>query len=148
MTTVLESLADVLNRPVSPADRDRARAHLRDWIACAALGAAAPVGAILARAVAHEPPGPCGLLTGERAGPMAAAYVNGGLGGADEMDDLHRAAILHPGPVVIPAAIAAAEATDAPPDRLLDAIIRGYEAACRIGATAGPSHYAHHHNTS
>jgi 2-methylcitrate dehydratase PrpD len=64
------------------------------------------------------------------------------------MDDVHRAAILHPGPVVVPAALAMAGALKAPATALLDAILRGYEAEIRIGRAMGPAHYRQFHPTS
>ncbi|MEM6440615.1 MAG: MmgE/PrpD family protein, partial [Pseudomonadota bacterium] len=60
----------------------------------------------------------------------------------------HRTSILHPGPVVVPAALAAAEARGASADAFLAAVVRGYEAVIRIGASVGPGHYALWHNTS
>ena len=82
------------------------------------------------------------------ASPEEAAFVNGGLGNILEMDDVHRAAILHPGPVVIPAALAAAESAGASGETLLDAIAKGYEADIRLGVSLGPGHYAKWHNTA
>jgi len=64
------------------------------------------------------------------------------------MDDLHRTSIVHPGDVVIPAALAMCEREGASGAALLDAIVRGYEAAIRIGAAAGTDHYAHWYNTA
>jgi 2-methylcitrate dehydratase PrpD len=64
------------------------------------------------------------------------------------MDDVDRRALLHPGPVVMPAVLALAEHLDVTDgEALLDAIVRGYEAMIRIGWAAGPSHYRFFHPT-
>ena len=131
-------------------DRTRARAclHLVDWLACAALGATAPAGAALIAYTHRAPAGPCFTVGGARRVPEAAAFVNGGLGNIFEMDDLHRTSIVHPGDVVIPAALALAEDMGANGPAVLDAVVRGYEAAIRIGVAAGTSHYEHWYNTA
>lgn len=68
------------------------------------------------------------------------------LGNVLEMDDVHRTAILHPGPVVWPTVLAAATLHGM--EELLDAAVRGYEAMISIGATLDKRHYAHWHNTA
>jgi 2-methylcitrate dehydratase PrpD len=63
------------------------------------------------------------------------------------MDDVDKRALLHPGPVVIPAAIAATSKGSTAAD-FLDAIVRGYEAMIRLGRAVGPGHYRFWHNTA
>jgi 2-methylcitrate dehydratase PrpD len=65
-----------------------------------------------------------------------------------EMDDVHRSSILHPGPVIIPAAVAVAEQLGSCGRALLESIVRGYEATIRIGSALGTTHYRYFHNTS
>ena len=77
----------------------------------------------------------------------AAAFANGALGNVLEMDDVDKRATLHPGPSVIPAALALAEETGASGAALLDAIVVGYEATIRVGRAVGPGHYRFWHNT-
>lgn len=72
----------------------------------------------------------------------------GALGNILEMDDVDKRALLHAGPVVIPAALATAERREASANALLDAIVRGYEAMIRVGRAVGPDHYRHWHNTA
>ncbi len=87
--------------------------------------------------------GGAGVATAEQ-----AAFLNGGFGNVLEMDDVHRAAILHPGPVVVPAAFAAAQACEGSGLTFLDAVIRGYDADIRLGESVGKAHYANWHNTA
>lgn len=133
--TLTERLAVRLARPVSAADRARAALHLLDWTGCAmAALASAPAKAMRA------------ALAGQGGGSLSRVLLDGTLGNVLEMDDVDKRAILHPGPTVIPAALAAADAeTDG--TTLLDGIVRGYEAVIRVGRAVGPGHYAFWHNT-
>ncbi len=65
-----------------------------------------------------------------------------------ETDDLHRVSVTHPGCVVIPTALSLGEKTGAGADKILRAILHGFEAMCRIGAAVGPTHYKIWHNTA
>jgi 2-methylcitrate dehydratase PrpD len=111
-------------------DRARARLHLLDWLACIAGARRSPVAAVARTA---EPD----ILT-------RAAL----LGNVLEMDDVHRAALLHPGPVIWPSALSAARQEKCGMDALLDGAVRGYEAMIAVGATFDAHHYAHFHPTS
>jgi 2-methylcitrate dehydratase PrpD len=65
---------------------------------------------------------------------LTAALINGILGHTVEMDDDHREAIMHPGAVVIPAALAVAESESKSGKHLIEAVLAGYEIAIRVGA--------------
>jgi 2-methylcitrate dehydratase PrpD len=68
-----------------------------------------------------------------------AALANAACAHALDMDDGHRFAALHPGTVVIPAAIAAAELSGANTKKLIAGIVVGYEVMIRIGMAITPS---------
>lgn len=120
-------LSEHLRRPVSGQDRERARLHLLDWLGCVAGALNSPSAGIARKLQAP------------------VAYRAAWLGNRLEMDDVHRASILHPGPVVWAACLAQ-------PNRsmevVLDAAIRGYEATIAIGATFDERHYNFWHNTT
>ncbi len=146
--SLTSQLFDILDRPITIDDQRRAALHVMDWIGCAAIGATTPAGAQFTSAVSLFGDGACRVVGGSRGvAPAAAAFANGGLGNIHEMDDIHRTSILHPGPVVIPAVLAAAEARDLSPADFLGGVVRGYEALIRIGRSVGPGHYANWHNT-
>lgn len=88
--------------------------------------------------------GPCTVFgMNRRYGAAAAALLNGALGHSLDFDDTHSDSSLHPSAPVIPAALAAAELTDASGEDLLAAIVIGFEVACRIGMALDPTaHYA------
>jgi 2-methylcitrate dehydratase PrpD len=141
-------LAEICLRRVSPAARARAALHVLDWVGCATIGSVSEAGRVLAAWAAAQPAGGCRTLRAGRCDLGTAVIVNGGVGNVLEMDDIHRAAILHPGPVAVPAALALAEREGASAGALLDAIVRGYEAMIRVGAAVGPGHYRYWHNTA
>lgn len=62
-----------------------------------------------------------------------AALVNGTLAHALDFDDTHLPSVLHPTAAVLPAALAAAEATGADGAALLAALVAGGEVCCRLG---------------
>lgn len=131
--TLLEQLAQHLQRPVNEDVRTRARLHLLDWLACVAGARGSRIHDIVGK------------------GTMEAADASAYLGNVLEMDDVHRSALLHPGPVVWPASLLDLyDFTDdtLPLSVVLDAGIRGYEATIAIGATFDQWHYAHFHNSA
>lgn len=127
MPPLLAQLAEALARSPTKSERDRARLHLLDWLACVAGARQSEAGAL-------------GAVIG-RAGWERATY----LGNVLEMDDVHRTALLHPGPVIWPAAMSVASADMA---TRLDSAVRGYEAMIAIGAAMDARHYRHWHPTA
>ena len=123
---LLVEIVRTIARPVGEGERKRARLHLLDWLACVAGARQAPV-ARIARSLPS-------------AVDRAAL-----LGNVLEMDDIHRTALLHPGPVIWPAAFGA---PDKGMDAALDAAVRGYQAMIAIGASLDARHYAHWHPTA
>jgi 2-methylcitrate dehydratase PrpD len=141
-------LADHLARPVTAAIKARAVLHVLDWAGCAVAGMASPAGRAMGAGLMVEGQGRCAVAGSTRgASPLTAALLNGAVGNVLEMDDVDKRAILHPGPTVIPAALAAAQSADLSADEFLAAVVRGYEAVIRVGRAVGPGHYAFWHNT-
>lgn len=120
-----------------------------DWLGSAMAGAPTPPGKMLTAEAADRGPGPVqvlGLAEGRDA--ATAALVNGGLSHIVEMDDLDRRSVVHPGTVVIPAALAAAQQANRSGRDFLTAVVVGYDAAIRVGEAVGRSHYASWQNTA
>jgi len=70
-----------------------------------------------------------------------AALVNGTMGHGFELDDfVHHKAFLHPGTVVIPAALALGEREHVDGREFLTALVLGYEIMIRVGMAVGVSH--------
>lgn len=143
-----EGLIALLRRPVESVDRARAALHLIDWLGCAAAGATTPPGVALKRFLPELASGPCRTVVGGELSVRDAVLIDGSVGNVLEMDDFHRAAIVHPGPVVVPVAWALGQHLNATTGQVLDAIVRGFEAMIRIGRCVGPAHYRFFHNTA
>lgn len=75
--------------------------------------------------------------TSLRATAGTAALVNGAAGHAFELDDVHDESLLHPGTVVVPAALAVCEDVGGSGADLLTSIIAGYELIARVGLGVG-----------
>ena len=74
--------------------------------------------------------------------PAGAAFLNGAFAHSLDFDDTHAAASLHPGAVVIPAALAAGEMAGADGAEVLAGIVAGYEVICRTAlALPARAHY-------
>lgn len=76
------------------------------------------------------------------------AFVMGALAHILEVDDIHRASVVHTGCVTVPAAFALASERGAAGETVLRAVLYGFEAAARVGMAVGPAHYRIWHNTA
>ncbi|MEH6646368.1 MmgE/PrpD family protein [Sulfitobacter sp.] len=149
-----ESLISLCARPIDVAATDQAQRLLLDWCGIS-LAAINEDGAIEIRqatqALAGHGSAPTGPCTAFAVGDLPAdqaTFVNGSLGTLLEMDDLHRASIMHAGDVVIPAALASAQLSHASGRQLAEGIVLGYEVALRIGQAAASAGYAAWYNSA
>jgi 2-methylcitrate dehydratase PrpD len=146
--SLTRQLLSLLSRPVSTNVRRGAALHVLDWAGTVVAAQVTDEARILRRYATPAATGAAHAVGVGPREPAVAAFVNGGLGIVLELDDVHRTARLHPGDVVIPAALACAEATGADGSAFLDAVIRGYEAMVRVGRSVGAGHYRYWHTTS
>jgi len=68
-----------------------------------------------------------------------AVFANASCAHALDMDDGHRFAASHPGAVIVPTAIAAAELTGADTKSLIAGVVAGYDVMIRVGKAINPS---------
>jgi 2-methylcitrate dehydratase PrpD len=127
---LIAQLARHLQRPVPEYVRTRARLHLLDWLACVAGARGSEVADVVRRS---------GLDVSRHAW---------WLGSVLEMDDVHRSALLHPGPVIWGPVFEAASDVKASLDLSVEGAVKGYEAMIAIGLTFDAHHYSHYHNTA
>ncbi|MFN9090452.1 MAG: MmgE/PrpD family protein [Alphaproteobacteria bacterium] len=80
--------------------------------------------------------------------PAFAALANGILINAADNDDTHKRALLHVGSVMVPTALALAEARGLSGRAMLAALVVGYEVAVRVGMAVMPTHYRFWHSTA
>jgi 2-methylcitrate dehydratase PrpD len=138
-----DDLIDLIRgRPVDGADLHRTALFALDAVASIVGGQSTGAGRILLDWARET--GVPGVDAGR------AAFLMGSLCHILEIDDLHRASVVHPGCVVVPAVLALADRAGTRPDgrQCLTAILHGFEAACRIGAGVGRAHYRIWHNTA
>ncbi len=81
------------------------------------------------------------LYSRERFDPVRAAYMNGVIAGSLDWDDTHVGAMLHPGVVVWPSALAVGEMCNASGKELVPAVAAGYEICIRLGLGMQPGHF-------
>ena len=126
-----------------------AKYYTLDWLGSAIAGTETEPGRmLLAYAVSQAGQGATVIGLGEERNADLAALTNGALSHIVEMDDLHRASVVHPAAPVIPAALAMAEREGRSGLDFLTAVVLGYEVAIRIGEAVGRSHYRFWHNTA
>ena len=150
-TAVLAEFASGLTWERIPvAVRDRAVDLLVDWFGSALAGKAGQPVRAMERVARRMGPGsgPAEvLISRRRTTPLFAAMVNAASSHFVEQDDLHNNSVLHPGCVVFPAALAAAQDVDSSGRELLTAAVAGYEVGIRVGEFLGRSHYRIFHTT-
>jgi 2-methylcitrate dehydratase PrpD len=81
------------------------------------------------------------LFSTDRTDPERATFVNATYSGSIDADDVHVGSMLHPGCIVISAALAIGEARGLSGEKILAAIAAGYENMIRIGLAIQPSHF-------
>jgi 2-methylcitrate dehydratase PrpD len=120
-----------------------------DWLASAVAGRDKPpihmIRQMVEEAGGHSQ---ATLVTGGKSSVLHAALVNGASSHIVELDDIHKASIIHAATVVIPAALAIAEWKERSGKDLLLAVALGYEVCYRVGEAVSPSHYYYWHNTA
>ncbi len=125
--------------------RDRAKYFLLDYLGVTLRACEAGSSRVFHNFVKKRAPkeGPCTVVgTPLRTDAPSAALANGGVGHAIEMDDVTTRSSLHPAVSVMPAALAAAEAHNTDPKRVIESIVAGYEVTNRVGNALNPtSHY-------
>ena len=136
--TLTEGLVRLIRvKPVGSDDLATAALFVLDTVANALAGRRTEPGGILRRWAADQ-----------GRDPGRDAFLMGGLVHILETDDLHRASVVHPGCVVVPAVFAIAGRDGSGGRAVLEAVLHGYEACCRVGMAVGPAHYRVWHNTA
>jgi 2-methylcitrate dehydratase PrpD len=136
--TAAEELAEYaasLRYHAIPEDvRALAGACLIDTVAAAIAGAAAPASQIVLSLATGA--GPCRIIgaSGPPVRAESASLANGVAAHALELDSLRQpSAGVHPGAVLVPAALAAAQERGRGGEALLAGIVAGCEVLCRVG---------------
>ncbi|MCC6531119.1 MAG: MmgE/PrpD family protein [Burkholderiales bacterium] len=136
---LLEFASTLAAEPLPKGIAARAKRCLLDNLGCGLFGASQPWSRImLDEVLADASKGACTAFGCEQGlSPVLAALANGNAIHGFELDDLIPAALIHPGTVIVPAVLAAAEASGASGRRVLAGLVAGYEAAARISLALG-----------
>jgi 2-methylcitrate dehydratase PrpD len=114
--------------------QEKAHLCLIDDLGALVAGLAAPVSSISAEFAAAQMPGQQAtvIATGARASASGAAMANGCAANAIDVDDCGIYTWGHPGALLLPTALAVAEAERRSGSELLTALVVGYEVAFRV----------------
>lgn len=146
-------LVRLADSPLDASTRERLAQALLDWFTAGCSAAGLPAAQRLRRLAESLFPGAgeaavFGQAAGPGGTPMAAAFANAGIAHLREIDDAHRAAMLHPGVVAVSPVLALAPALGLSQGQAAQAILAGYEAALRLGEALGAGHAAQFHATA
>jgi 2-methylcitrate dehydratase PrpD len=140
MAHVAERLADWAaesrSRPLEAAVLHHAKRAVIDWHAALYPGSVVAPATLLEKA-----------FPGELGHVRTRALIMGAAAHTEEVDDIFRDGIYHPGAPTISAALAVAQSLNLSGMDFLRAVVVGYEISTRIGAAMGRAHYKYWHNT-
>ena len=138
-----EFVAGLQYRAIPAEVRERIKLLMLDALGCALYGAQLDWCRILREVLSGiDKDESCSVWgTGRRLSAPHAALANGTQVQGFELDDVHRAGVLHVGAVVLPALIAVAELRrNLSGAEFLAAAVAGYEIGPRVGLCMGPEH--------
>ena len=115
--------------------KERAKMRILDFLGVALAGSRIPSSRIMIEVVKELGGAGESTVVGERerVSGTHAALANGTMAHASDYDDDHRSSTMHPGSPVVSASLALAEREASDGIRLIEAVLAGYEVACRVG---------------
>lgn len=148
MHALVDRLARLTPQNVPASALAQAKWCFLDTLGCGLFGSAQRWSRLLAAEILDEgATARCTVLgAAHRAAAPGAALCNGTASHGFELDDLLDEAIVHPGAIIVPAALAAAEASNASGVDVVLGIVAGYETMDRVGLALGmePAHRGFH----
>lgn len=138
--------ATLMSKEYDDVDLAQAAACVKHFVGCALLGAQLPWSQAVRDMARTSPPlhgrgfSVIGLDRGVAA--QEAVFTNAVLGQSTLAEDVHVPSLVHPGSIVIPAALAAAEQVGADTVALLKAVLMGYDALAAVGTSLKTSEFA------
>jgi 2-methylcitrate dehydratase PrpD len=128
---------------LEPAQLDRVRHCVLDWIGVTVAGAQEPGGRALQAVTEAEHAAPrCTVIgTHVRTGPQSAALANGTASHAHDYDDISFWMHGHPSITVASAVFALAETRGLTGSEIVSALVAGYDIGSRVGLAVGTGHY-------
>jgi aconitate decarboxylase len=142
---IAEFVSTLRYESIPQAVRDRIKLLMLDSFGCALYGADLEWSRILQDMLGQiDSTRACAIWgTSQRLSAPHAALINGTQVQGFELDDVHRAGVLHVGAVVLPALIAVTELKRGMTGKdFIAAAVAGYEIGPRVGLCMGPEHIA------
>ena len=126
-----------------------AKRCLLDWLGVAIAGSQEQPAQKIRKVVLKPGVEEATVLAGgtDKTSALDAAFCNGSASHCLDFDDLHNPSIIHLACVVVPPAVAVAEAEHKSGQELLTGICAGYEAGARVGEAVIPESYFFWHTT-
>jgi 2-methylcitrate dehydratase PrpD len=148
--TLAEWCATVRDTEIPREIYDLVRPRMLDTVGLIIAASATPaVKAAEAMAIGIEGAEKSTLVGGRCRVPAAfAAFVHGIAAHCYDFDDTFPDSVVHPGSIVIPTALAVAEAHECLPDAFSTSVVIGYEVAARLGSPGGRRFHARHLHAS
>lgn len=142
VTRLLADFVSSLRWETLPANvRQEAKLAIADTVAGAIAGHSEPVASIAMQLVDGET-GPARVWGADRSlGAAAAAFVNGTLAHAHDIDDTNPSMRGHPSCPVVPAVFALGAMSGADGKELVAAYVAGVDVACKLGRAMNMTHY-------
>ena len=110
------------------------------------MALAAPYRVMAAKAFPGAGPAP--VFGGGALTPLGAGFSNAAIAHLREIDDAHRAAMLHPGVISMAPVLALASNTTLTQRQAIASMVAGYEVSLRLGEALGTGHAALFHATA
>lgn len=149
-SSLVAHLCGLPRRPILSATRERLAQAFLDWFTAGWSAVGGPPADIYRRVArdCHPGAGDVPVFGGPGMNANAAAFANAAIAHVREIDDAHRAAMLHPGVVSVTPALALAASAGMTQRQVADAVIAGYEVSLRLGEMLGTRHAASFHATA
>lgn len=136
-----EYVSSAGHRPLSARVVHDFKRALLDYSACLLAGTSEPIVRSMLECLTGDTAGAPLSIRGlaEKLSGTDAAFINGVRAHALDFDDGYTQGSCHPGAVIFPAVLAAAKTYRATPQRIVEAVVVGYDVMMRISATAHPT---------
>ena len=118
----------------------KVKRHILDTLGAMVMAVEIDVGKVIVEFARRQPGKEESTVIGSNFKTLCttAGFVNGMLGHADELDDVHHGAVLHQGCITVPAALALGEREGANGKAFINAIVVGYDINCRVCTALNP----------
>lgn len=137
---LVRALFEARAKGLPPTLLHKAQLHIADALGIAVAARSTDIAKSISQALKHATAqsGPCQVFGGGSATALTAAFLNSSLIHILDYDDIHDEGRLHPGTVILPAVLAAADLVKAKDSTIIEAMALGSELMCKLGVLCAP----------